>query len=180
MLLHATHFDIITPLVVGRKANAGILRDLVPASVMPFDTLHVFDEGWKKYLVNAMAHHLDEKYGKRTGRWLTDTLAMRFDAVLRLAFIEETKWPNPWLVFRGKGKKNPKGCSGLQACEMRAVFQLLPAILAGILGRSGADGKWRPVAARNNSRCRTMSAWWDLVRLGQALGRRRWRRERAP
>ena len=34
------------------------LRSLVPASAMPFDTLHVFDEGATKRAVNMFAKHL--------------------------------------------------------------------------------------------------------------------------
>ena len=37
--------------------SPGLLGTLVPASVMPPDTLHVFDEGMTKRLINAVAHH---------------------------------------------------------------------------------------------------------------------------
>ena len=119
------------------------LSNMVPASVMPLDTMHVFEEGWTKRLIIAFAHHFDRTYGKATGKWLTDTLALRFETSLNMAFIEETKWPNPWRVFRGKGKKADEGCGGLQACEMRAICQLLPTLLVGILGAKQADGSWR-------------------------------------
>ena len=121
----------------------GLLGKLVPASVMPPDTLHVFDEGMTKRLVNAVAHHLDSKFGKSRGRWLTDSLALRFETALDMAFIEETRWPNPWLVFRPRGKRATEGCSGLQACEISAVCQLLRTLLAGILGEAKDDG-WKP------------------------------------
>jgi hypothetical protein len=118
------------------------LASMVPASVMPLDTMHVFEEGWTKRLITAFAHHFDRIYGKATGKWLTDTLSLRFEASLNMAFIEETKWPNPWRVFRGKGKKVDEGCGGLQACEMRAICQLLPTLLVGILGAKQPDGSW--------------------------------------
>ena len=129
---------------LGVVAVAGSpLSRMVPASVMPLDTMHVFEEGLTKRLITAFGHHFDRTYGKATGKWLTDTLSLRFEASLRMAFIEETKWPNPWRVFRGKGKKADEGCGGLQACEMRAVCQLLPTILIGILGEKQPDGSWR-------------------------------------
>ena len=64
--------------------------------------------------------------------------------MLDMAFIEETKWSNPYKVFRGKAKEQ-EGCGGLQACEMRAVCQLLPLILRGILGEKTESG-WRACA----------------------------------
>ena len=124
------------------------LRSLVPASAMPFDTLHVFDEGATKRVINMIAKHLDRKYGKATGSWLTDTLAMRVEVTLDMAFIEETKWPNPYKVFRGKAKEQ-EGCGGLQACEMRAVCQLLPVISRGILGEKTESG-WRACAPNDD------------------------------
>ena len=124
------------------RGVSNLIDSLVPASVMPPDTLHVFDEGITKRLVNALAKHADAKYGKSYGRWLTDTLALRFQTALDMAFIEETPWPNPWLVFRGRDKKT-EGCSGLQACEMRAVCQLLPTLLPGILGVKPPHGRWK-------------------------------------
>ena len=125
-------------------AHGGPLDGFVPGSVMPQDTLHVFDEGWSKRILHAYRHHLDALHGKATGTWLTDTLAMRFEIMLDMAFIERTKWPNPWRVFRGSGKKDSEGCSGFQACEMRAVLQLLPTLLPGILGEKQQDGSWKP------------------------------------
>ena len=127
--------------LVGRVFEAG-LRTLTPATALPFDTLHVFDEGWKKRLVAMLSTHLIAKYGKATGSWLIDTLILRYNVSLDMAFIEETKWPDSSMVFRGK-KKGVECCSGLQACEMRAVFQLLPLLLPGILGTKHSDGTWR-------------------------------------
>jgi hypothetical protein len=117
-------------------ASNNSLAAMVPASVMPFDTLHVFDEGWTKRILNAFAAHLDRLYGKATGRWLTDTLASRFQTILEMTFIENTRWPNPHRVFRSGSKKEKEGCGGLQACEMRAVCQLMPVLLHGIWVRS--------------------------------------------
>ena len=75
-----------------------------------------------------------------------DTLIMRYNVSLEMAFIEETKWPDPSMVFRGNKKKGTECCSGLQACEMRALFQLLPVLLPGILGEKTAAGVWRACA----------------------------------
>ena len=129
---------------LSRLAESGALPSpLVPASIMPLDTLHVFEEGLTKYVVQMLGNHVDRLYGKRDGRWLTDTLTMRFMHTLALSFVEKTKWPDPWRVFRGKGKKSTKACSGLQACEMRAVLQILPPLLLGIHGSRQADGTWQ-------------------------------------
>jgi hypothetical protein len=130
--------------LVGKAFEAGLLETLIPATALPFDTLHVFDEGWKKRLVAMVSTHLISRYGKATGGWLIDTLTLRFNLSLHMAFIEETKWPDSSMVFRGK-KKGVECCSGLQACEMRAVFQLLPLLLPGLLGAKHSDGAWRAV-----------------------------------
>jgi len=129
---------------LSRLADSDALPSpLVPACIMPLDTLHVFEEGLTKYVVQMLGNHVDRVYGKRDGRWLTDTLTLRFMHTLTLAFVEKTKWPDPWRVFRGKGKKSTKACSGLQACEMRAVLQILPPLLLGIHGSRQADDTWR-------------------------------------
>ena len=128
--------------LLGKVFEARLLPALVPASVMPADALHVFDEGWGKRLVKMIIAHAARLHGKATAGWIADTLALRMAMALEMAFIEETKWPDPWRVFRGrKGQK--EGCSGLQACEMRAVMQLIVCILPGILGSKGTDGTWR-------------------------------------
>ena len=131
--------------LAGRLAAlGGPLDGFVPASVMPQDTMHVFEEGLTKRLVHAIRHNLDAAYGKATGTWLTDTLAMRMEMSLSMAFIERTKWPDQHRVFRGSGKKDSEGCSGFQASEMRAVLQLLPTLLPGILGEKQPSGAWKP------------------------------------
>ena len=132
--------------LAGKVVAAGLLRTMVPANALPFDTLHVFEEGATKRTINAIRRNVDRRFGITTGSWMTDTLCMRFEVTLRMAFIEQTKWPNPHMVFRGKSKakKDIDGCSGLQACELRAVCQLLPCLLPGIMGEKQDDGSWLP------------------------------------
>ena len=43
------------------RGVSSLIDSIVPATVMPPDTLHVFDEGITKRLVNALAKHFDAK-----------------------------------------------------------------------------------------------------------------------
>lgn len=92
--------------------------------------------------------HLDRTYGKRCGVWLADTIALRFKRLIRSAYVEDVRWPSDWYrVVRGGKKALP--CSGLQAGEMRALFQILPLVLPGILGERGeSTGRWTASAAQ--------------------------------
>ena len=159
--------------LVGKAVEAGFINGIVPASVMPLDTLHVFDEGWGKRLVNAISHHVDACYGKAIGSWLTDTLNLRLETALDMAFIEETSWPNPSKVFRGRRAKQ-EGCSGLQACEMRALYQLLPTMLHGIVGVRGADGAWQPYSLEadylTDMMCAYVNYYMELKRYNRRRG----------
>ena len=159
--------------LVSKAVEAGFIHDIVPASIMPLDTLHVFDEGWDKRLVNAIAHHVDASHGKALGSWLTDTLKLRMETALDMAFIEETNWPNPSKVFRGRRAKQ-EGCSGLQACEMRALCQLLPTILHGIVGERDADGAWQACSWEadylTNMVCAYVNYYMELKRYNRRRG----------
>jgi len=142
--------DIFQRGITGRLVKARLLPSwVVPASLMPFDMLHVFDEGLFKYYVQCcITAHLDRTYGKRCGVWLTDTIALRFKRLIRSAYVEDVRWPSDWYrVVRGGKKALP--CSGLQAGEMRALFQILPLVLPGILGERGeSTGRWTACAAQ--------------------------------
>jgi hypothetical protein len=138
--------------LTGQAVQLGLLpRSVVPSSVTPFDVLHVFDEGMtKRLVVNCIGSHLQRQYGKADAAWLMDTLVMRYDLTLDHAFVEDTKWPSGKKVFlpSNKGKVVAcAACGGLQACEMRAVLQIMPVLLPGILGVRDEDGRWSKAVA---------------------------------
>jgi len=135
--------DIYHRGITKRLVDSGLLPSwVVPASISPFDVLHVFDEGLHKYYVQCcITNHLDRIYGKGIGVWLTDSLMLRCKLLIREAYVEDVRWPSDFYrVFRGGKKALP--CSGLQAGEMRALFQILPLVMPGILG-SSEDGSWK-------------------------------------
>ena len=136
--------------ITKRLVDRGLLPSwVVPASLVPFDMLHVFDEGEFKYYVQCcITHHLDRVYGKPIGVWLTDTLALRCKLLIRSAYVENVRWPSDWgRVFRGGKKALP--CSGLQGGEMRALLQILPLVMPGILGK-GSAGNWKASIAEED------------------------------
>jgi hypothetical protein len=135
--------------LTGQAVQLGLLpRSVVPSSVTPFDVLHVFDEGMtKRLVVNCIGSHLQRQYGKADAAWLMDTLVMRYDLTLDHAFVEDTKWPSGKKVFLPSNKGKVVACGGLQACEMRAVLQIMPVLLPGILGVRDEDGRWSKAVA---------------------------------
>jgi hypothetical protein len=130
--------------LVGKAVNLGFLpRSVVPSSVTPFDVMHVFDEGNTKHFIQCcLVAHFTRLYGKADATWLMETLVLRYNLCLTHAFVENTKWPSGSTVFLPSNKGKVAACGGLQACEMRAVLQLLPVLLPGILGERDEDGRW--------------------------------------
>ena len=112
-------------------------HETCPNVMLPSEQLHDDDSGvWPTAILAPATRHLKRLYGATVSEWLTRSIGLRLKMLLEQSWLPDKDFPSVKYYLGGKKSKRKGGdtnAAKVQCSEHRAMMQILPLVLTGIL-----------------------------------------------